>query len=105
MNIAALLSGPFALAVGQWVLGFFLKRYPQFPNRFIPIATYVLALFGFSVAPAVAHASGLVDALCPSGNIFLLSLLQNLLVTGTHGTWKNTVFPALKNVLGSLFGK
>ena len=99
-----LLQLPIVLAVFQWGAGWLLKRYPKFPNQAIPVATYVLALFGYALVPApVNAASTLAGMLGSGGSVFAMALLQNLMVTGSHGTWKNTVFPAVQSVLGMFF--
>lgn len=99
------LSLPVVLAAGQFVLGYFLKKWPVFPNQVIPVATYVLALLGFTVAPKEANAASLLDPLIGGGSIFLSALAQNIMVTGMHGQWKNTVAPALGVALQGLFGR
>lgn len=99
----SLLNLPIVLAVLQFGAGYLLKRYPNFPNQAIPVATYVMALFGYAVTPAEANAASGLAGLFGGGSIFAAALLQNLIVTGTHGTWKNTVFPALQTALGSIF--
>ena len=99
-----LLTNPLVIAAGQWLTGYALKRVPSFPRWAIPVCTYVLALLGYSVAPPAVHAGTLADVLHPAGNIFLLALVQNLLITGTHSTMKNTVLPAL-SALMSWFGR
>lgn len=99
------LSLPFTLGVGQLVMGYFLKKWPAFPNQVIPVATYVLAILGFTVAPKDANAASLLDPLIGGGSIFLTALAQNLAVTGVHSTWKNSAAPALGVALQGLFGR
>lgn len=99
------LSLPVVLAAGQFVAGFFLKRWPAFPNHVIPVATYVLGLIGFTVAPKEANAAGILDSAIGGGSIFAVALIQNLAVTGIHSTWKNTVMPALMATARGLFGR
>lgn len=100
----AFFSMPMVLAALQWLAGFFLKRWPKFPNAAIPIITYILGLIGFAVIPQPANAA--FGSLFGSvGNIFAAALVQNLFVTGGHGTWKNTVGPALFSTINSIFKK
>ena len=101
----ALFQFPVVLAVGQWIAGYFLKKWPAFPNLLIPVATFVLALLGYSVVPIDVHAGTLGDVLKGPGGVFFSALVQNLMVTGMHGTWKNTVFPALAWAFHSIGGK
>lgn len=102
----AILSNPITLALLQFAAGFILKRNPNFNNKFIPLVTLLLSVFGYSVVPA-AHA-GVFDSL---GGFFtnftnglLPATLQWLVVTGMHGTWKNFIaqglVPAVAGVLG-----
>lgn len=104
-KILALLNLPLVLAALQWGVGALLKKHPTFPNQFIPLVTYLLALFGFAVVPAPANAASTLAGLVgPTSSIFLAALVQNLLVTGAHSTWKNSVIPALTTTIGRLFG-
>lgn len=105
------LNAPVIIMVLQFAVGFFLKQRPDFPNKFIPIATYVLALFGFAVTPKDANAASLVglvlpiSAMLPLGNVFLTALAQNLVVGGMHTQWKNCAKPVLGAVINATVGK
>ena len=90
-----LLNLPVVLGALQLLTGWLLKRWPKFPNKIIPVATYVLALLGYTVAPAEANAASTLGSVLGSASPFAAALLQNLLVTGLHGTWKNTVLQGL----------
>lgn len=92
------------------VVGVVLKKWPSFPNKFIPVASFVISILtqlinGFQQAPppAPVHAMAigytmLVGSFLSSGFVKLLlnSLLQTLIATGTHSTAKNVV-QGLKN--------
>lgn len=110
-KVLEFLNAPMVIMALQFVAGFGLKKYPAFPNKFIPIATYVLALFGFAVVPKEANAASLVatvlpiSALLPLGNVFLTALAQNLVVGGMHTQWKNCAKPVLGAVLNATLGK
>lgn len=93
--MTAFLQLPIVLGLVQFVAGFFLKRWPNFPNAFIPIATFVLGIFGYTLAPKEANAAAtLADSIGGSG-VFVMALVQNLMLTGIHSTWKNTVLRLL----------
>lgn len=97
------LNLPFVLGALQLIAGYVLKRWPKFPNQVIPVATYVLALLGYTVAPAEANAASTLGSVIGSGaSLFLTALAQNLMVTGIHSTWKNAVFPAFRWTFGAL---
>ena len=104
-QIMGFLTLPLVLAAVQWGAGYLLKRNPNVPNQVIPLATYLLALIGYTVTPAEANAATLLGGLTAPANIFLAALIQNLMVTGTHSTFKNSVLPALTSLLGGLFQK
>ena len=101
----AFLNLPVVLGLVQFVVGYFVKKWPVIPNTFIPAVTYVVALFGYTVAPKEVNAASILDPLMGSGSIFATALLQNIAITGVHSSWKNSVKPALKFTLNSLLGR
>lgn len=99
-----ILKEQWLVAIGQFLLGYVLKRNPSFPNYLIPIMTFIAAIAGFTVAPATAHALALGGAVTPALSLFAAALVQNLMVTGLHSTWKNSVKPAAMSALRALLG-
>ena len=87
------------------LLGRWLKGIKEYENRYIPIATFLLGLVGYSVMPMPVQAAGFFAPAIPSVGVFLGALGQTLMVTGVHSTAKNTVIPALKSTLGWLLGR
>lgn len=72
------------------VVGMYLKRKPDFANRFIPIVTFVISLLTQIVAAAQpAEAAFLGGVFRNFGNVLLDALLQTLLTTGAHSAGKN----------------
>jgi len=77
-------------------------------NPFIPVLNAILAAIGFQILPASAEAAGFIGSLFPIKeglSVVGLSILQTVMVTGTHSTFKNTVVPGLKVGLGWVFGR
>lgn len=97
-----LLSNQGVIALVQLLVGKYLKNKEQVSNTIIPFVTFLLAVLGYTVMPATAHAAGLLAPAAPAVPIMAMALVQNLLVTGTHSTFKNAVIPALKVGLGWL---
>lgn len=89
-----LLNEQIVIGAVQLLLGNWLKRAKEFENRWIPVATFIAAVLGFTLAPASAEAASALSAGSPALGIFMSALVQNLLVTGTHSTVKNTIVPA-----------
>lgn len=73
-------------------------------NPYIPAINVLLAVLGFTLMPASASAAGF-GPFGPVLNVFASALLQTIMVTGTHSTFKNTVIPAGKFTLGWLADK
>lgn len=80
----------------QFLIGKWLKATPNFSNNFIPFMTFIAAILGYSVLPATATAAGFLSPIAPGLGIIGMAFFQNLLVTGTHSTFKNTLLPSLK---------
>ena len=76
------------------IVGYFLKKNPNFQNRFIPIATFIISLLTQIVATAqpAQAAINLGGIFSGFGNILVNSLIQTLLATGAHSVGKNTIF-------------
>jgi len=104
--ILSLLNEQTVIAVLQVVVGGWAKKQAWFANKFIPALTYIVALVGFTLAPASAHAASLLGSVAgQGGNVLLLAGLQNLFVTGTHSTWKNFVVPTFWDAVKILAGR
>lgn len=95
----AFLTFPVWLAAVQLITGGLLKRWPQFPNQLINVANLLLGLIGYSAVPA-AQADTVLSPLGQATNVVLMSLGQQLAVTGIHSTFKNTLKPLLFGLLG-----
>lgn len=91
-----LLSNQTVIAMGQLLVGKFLKEREGFENKFIPVLTFLLAVLGYQVLPATAQAAGFLAPAAPVAASAVMALFQTLLVTGTHSTFKNTVVPVGK---------
>jgi len=92
-----LLGDQSIIAVMQLLVGKWLKENPAVPNRVIPVLTFIAAVIGYTMLPTAASAASAVGAVVgPTTSVVMLALFQNLLVTGTHSTFKNTLFPALR---------
>lgn len=100
MDWMSLLNEQTVIGLMQLVLGRWLKGVKEFENRWVPVATFVLAVLGFSIAPVTAHAAGALTPAVPMAGVFLSALGQNLMITGMHSSWKNTVAPAILDLLG-----
>ena len=75
------------------VVGYFLKKNPDFANRLIPAVTFLISLLTQIVAttqPAQA-AINLGGVFHGFGSILVNALIQTLLTTGVHSTAKNTL--------------
>jgi uncharacterized membrane protein YfbV (UPF0208 family) len=73
------------------IAGTFLKKNPNFANRFIPIATFAISLLTQIVAATQAEASVFGDITKNFGGILWNALLQALLTTGAHSAGKNVL--------------
>lgn len=92
--VLRLIQEQWFIMVVQMLVGKFVKGKEWFNNQFIPVLTWICAVLGFTLAPASAQAAAALGGVLPVvGNVLLLSLVQNLLVTGTHSTFKNTIIP------------
>lgn len=98
-DLNALLGVPMIIGLGQLLLGKVLKQNPNFPNLAIPLMTYLAAVFGYSLTPLPVQAAAVGGVVAATASVFLMALIQNLLITGIHSTFKNTVIPALKLML------
>ena len=103
--MSGLFQLPVLLAAVQWVVGAFLKKQPWFGNWLIPGATYVIGVLGYTLAPKEANAATTLAGVVGTSSIFLTALLQNLLVVGTHSTYKNMVAPALLAIFKRVPGR
>jgi hypothetical protein len=99
-----LLGSQSVIGIVQMFLGKWLKENPKFPNAAINFMTFLAAVLGYSVLPATASAAALLTPFAPGLSIIGMAIFQNLLITGTHSTFKNTLFPALKIGLAWLNG-
>lgn len=97
-----LMSEQSVIAFVQFLLGSWIKGNPKIQNSLIPVATFLVGVLGFLVAPASAHAASVLAPAAPIAGVFAAALGQMLFVTGSHSTWKNTVFPALRTTLAWL---
>jgi hypothetical protein len=71
----------------------------------IPLINAIVAYIGFKVLPVSASAAGFVGVLIPIGqgaSVAALALLQTVMITGTHSTFKNTIVPVAKVTVGWL---
>ena len=94
-----ILTNPFVGAATLIVVGVLLKRWPQFPNKFIPAANWILAFIGYNIAPKPANgATTLADAI-GTATPWLAATIQTLLVTGIFSGWKNVVLEGLLPLL------
>lgn len=100
-----LLSEQSFIAFVQFLVGTLAKRNPSVPNKVIPVLTFIAAVLGFTLAPTSAQAAGWLAPAAPTAGLLLAALGQNLFVTGAHSTWKNTVRPAVGQVLTFLAAK
>lgn len=66
-------------------------------TKVVPVITFIVTVIGNALAPASAHAAAIVDkALGAEGaGVLLNSIATNLIITGAHSQFKNTVKPAL----------
>ena len=103
MDWTTLLNQQAIIGLVQLLLGKWLKGIKEYENRWIPVATFFLAVLGFSIAPVIANAIGVSTPVAPENGVFLSSVIQTLMVTGVHSFCKNTLQPAFKRLF-SWFG-
>lgn len=81
----------------QLMFGKFLKSKPGFSNVYIPVLNFLVAVSGFAILPASAHAAAFFPV-NEAISIALLGFLQTQSVVGTHSMFKNTVIPIAKQL-------
>lgn len=104
MTVPAILYDQFVIGIFQLLIGKWAKGQAAIKNWVIPILTYIAALLGFVFLPASAQAASAFP-LAPVLNVFAAALLQNVIVTGIHSTFKNTVLVAAKKAAMFVVGK
>lgn len=87
------------LFVGKW-----LKSKPWYANMYIPIATFLVAVMGFTIMPTAAHAAAFFNIPETLG-VLAAALLQTQAITGTFSLGKNTLIPVAKQLLLWLVAK
>lgn len=89
------------------IAGLILKKWPVFPSKFIPIATFVISLLTqfvnalqpAAVPPPAVHAMATVSVVYAFGSFWTGSffktlvnaLIQTLITTGAHSGTKNVI--------------
>lgn len=95
-ELLSLLQEQAVVILAVFLSGKYLKTQPWFNNQFIPVVTLLLSYLGYSLAPASAHAAGLLSPVVPAIGVGAMTILQTLLITGTHSFSKNAILPLLK---------
>lgn len=95
--VMAVLQSTVVMGTLQLLVGKYLKNQTWFKNELIPVVTFVLSVLGFTLSPAAASAAAFIPV-APLASVFLSSVSQTVMVTGTHSMFKNSLLPALKNV-------
>ncbi len=105
MNLAGLLSEQTLIGLLQLLLGSAVK--PQLKDKlhasgvkltaWIPLLNVILAYIGFTIMPASAVAATAIGHVSgEAASVLVAAILQTVVVTGAHSTFKNTLFPALR---------
>ena len=115
-SLIQLLGEQWLIGALQLLLGGLIK--PQLKDKllgagmkatgFIPLLNILIAYLGFQILPASAHAAAFIGAVVPikeGATVLVAALLQTVMITGTHSTWKNAGLPVAKIGLKWLFIK
>lgn len=100
-----LLSEQTVVGAIQLMVGGKVKKWAKGDKRvtaLIPWFTLLLSYIGFTVMPVSAQAATSLGPLAPQIGAVVGGLVQTVMVTGTHGFYKNALKPVLKTLLGRL---